>query len=70
MVTCLNNTDNIYKAGYLVIEDDLIVKIGSQKELPKTRNYDSEIGLGNRLVMPGLINAHTHTPMTLFRGQV
>jgi 5-methylthioadenosine/S-adenosylhomocysteine deaminase len=26
------------------------------------------VDLGRRLVMPGLVNAHTHTPMTLFRG--
>ncbi|MCL6510961.1 MAG: amidohydrolase family protein [Anaerolineae bacterium] len=26
------------------------------------------VALGRRLLMPGLINAHTHTPMTLFRG--
>ncbi len=26
------------------------------------------VDLGRRLLMPGLINAHTHTPMTLFRG--
>jgi 5-methylthioadenosine/S-adenosylhomocysteine deaminase len=28
------------------------------------------IELKNRLVMPGLVNAHTHSPMTLFRGMV
>jgi len=26
------------------------------------------VALGRRMLMPGLINAHTHTPMTLFRG--
>ncbi|MDO9546985.1 MAG: amidohydrolase family protein [Pelolinea sp.] len=70
MVACLDTTDQIYKDGYLVIEDDRIVEIGYQKDLPKNRKYDSEVNLGNRLVMPGLINAHTHTPMTLFRGHV
>ena len=70
MVACLDKTDHIFKDGYLVIEDNRIVEIGYQRDLPKNRNYDSEVDLGNRLVMPGLINAHTHTPMTLFRGHV
>ena len=32
--------------------------------------YESEgsINLGSHAVMPGLVNAHAHSPMTLFRG--
>ncbi len=48
----------------LIVEEDEIAGIG--------RNLDSRghdvIDCSNRVVMPGLINAHTHASMTLLRG--
>ena len=70
MVACLDSADHIYRDGYLVIEDNRIVEIGYQKDLSDTSSYSKIVDLGNRLVMPGLVNAHTHSPMTLFRGHV
>ncbi len=70
VVVCLDKTDQIYKKGYLVVEDDRIVEIGYQKDLDSQRKFDEVHELGPRLVMPGLVNAHTHSPMTLFRGHV
>jgi 5-methylthioadenosine/S-adenosylhomocysteine deaminase len=70
LVVTLDREDRILKDGYLVIEDDRIVDMGLRKDLNSDRNFDETVELGNRLVMPGLINAHTHTPMTLFRGHV
>ena len=69
-VIALDREDRILKEGYLVIEDDRIVEMGLQKDLNSQRKFDETVELKNRLVMPGLINAHTHTPMTLFRGHV
>jgi 5-methylthioadenosine/S-adenosylhomocysteine deaminase len=68
-ILTLDSQDNIYQPGFLVIENERIVEVGSQAELGN-RKFDQEINLGHRLVMPGLVNAHTHTPMTLFRGMV
>jgi 5-methylthioadenosine/S-adenosylhomocysteine deaminase len=70
LVVALDREDRILKEGYIVIEDDRIVEMGLQKDLNSHRKFDETVELGNRLVMPGLINAHTHTPMTLFRGHV
>jgi 5-methylthioadenosine/S-adenosylhomocysteine deaminase len=70
LIVLLDYDDNILKEGYLVVEDDRIVEIGLQKDLEKRRKFDEIVDLKNRLVMPGLINAHTHSPMTLFRGHV
>ncbi len=75
LITCdtlvqLDTADHIYSPGYLVLEDDRIVELGANRDLLPSRRFDKTIDLKNRLVMPGLINAHTHTPMTLFRGHV
>ena len=70
LVVALDPTDQILQEGYLVIEDDRIIEMGSQKDLDHRRKFDEVFDLKSRLLMPGLINAHTHTPMTLFRGHV
>jgi 5-methylthioadenosine/S-adenosylhomocysteine deaminase len=67
-IVTLDARDNIYSPGYLVVEDNLISEIGRQRQLGR-RRFDIELDLGSRLLMPGLINAHTHTPMVLFRGR-
>ena len=67
-IVALDDHDRIYAPGYLVVEDDLIAEIGSQDRLGR-RRFDVELDMGSRLLMPGLINAHTHTPMVLFRGR-
>ncbi len=69
MVLCLGQADRVFDRGYVVVEDDRIAAVGDVAELPASRVYDQEIDCRDRLIMPGLVNAHTHTPMTLFRGQ-
>jgi 5-methylthioadenosine/S-adenosylhomocysteine deaminase len=70
LIVALDPDDRVLKEGYLIIEDDSIIEMGLQKNLDRRRKFDDALELKNRLVMPGLINAHTHTPMTLFRGHV
>jgi 5-methylthioadenosine/S-adenosylhomocysteine deaminase len=70
LVVALDKDDHILKEGYIRIEDERIAEIGLQRDLDSRRKFDDVVELKSRLVMPGLINAHTHTPMTLFRGHV
>ena len=70
IIVTLDSDDLILKDGYLIVDDDRIVEIGLQKDLDNNRKFNEVVELQHRLVMPGLINAHTHTPMTLFRGHV
>lgn len=51
--------------GYLGIDGDTIDYVGDTRPLYE---YDEERDMGGRLLMPGLVNAHTHTPMCLLRG--
>src|SRR5687767_14635527 len=67
-VLALDLQDNTYQPGYLLVEDDRLVELGPIEKQPQG-HFDQRVDLGRRLVMPGLVNAHTHTPMTLFRGQ-
>jgi len=66
-VLTLDAQDHIYHPGYLVVENNRIVETGWEDNLA-ARHFDSQVNLSNRLIMPGLVNAHTHTPMVLFRG--
>ncbi|MGC9397805.1 MAG: amidohydrolase family protein [Anaerolineae bacterium] len=66
-VVTLDSADRIHRPGYIAVEGDRLRDLGPQ-EAVDPQDFDEVIDLGARLMMPGLINAHTHTPMTLFRG--
>jgi|Deesub1362A_J573_1020465.scaffolds.fasta_scaffold00121_12 5-methylthioadenosine/S-adenosylhomocysteine deaminase len=52
--------------GYILIEGSKIKKIDRGKYQGK--DYKTFIDAKNHIIMPGLINTHTHIPMTFFRG--
>jgi 5-methylthioadenosine/S-adenosylhomocysteine deaminase len=67
LVLTLDDEDNTFEPGFVILTDDRITEVGAQQDLTR-REFDEVIEMGSRLLMPGLVNAHTHTPMVLFRG--
>lgn len=61
----LNTVLNNYS---IVIHDGRILDLLTKQESLKKYNTDVEIDLHNQLLIPGLINSHTHSPMSLMRG--
>jgi len=59
---------NIYEPGAAAVDKGAIVSLGPRDEVERTYCGREWIDASGRLVMPGLLNAHTHAPMTLFRG--
>jgi 5-methylthioadenosine/S-adenosylhomocysteine deaminase len=57
-----------YKTGAIAITGNSIVAVGNQDHLVKEFVADQTIDCGGKILMPGLVNAHTHVPMTLLRG--
>lgn len=51
--------------GHVYVEDDIIQQVSKK---PISVEADFKINGKGKLVMPGLINTHTHIPMTLLRG--
>lgn len=65
-----NPQREIIEKGGLVIEKDRIKAIGQSKEIEKEykRQAKKIIDGQDKVVLPGLINAHGHLAMTLLRG--
>ncbi len=57
-----------YDPGAVAVQGDSIVAVGSEAELKKEYSATETIDCGGKVLMPGLVNAHTHVPMTLVRG--
>lgn len=56
--------------GAVVVSGDRIVAIGPRGDIDREYVATRTISGNGRVLMPGLINGHTHTAMTLFRGMV
>lgn len=67
LILALGETDKVIDPGYVLIEGGHIAALGAQSRAPASAVAE-RINCRGALVMPGLVNAHTHTPMTLFRG--
>lgn len=59
------NEKEIIKDGFLAVEGS---KITSVSDKCPEGEFDRVIDCKNKLIMPGLINCHTHIPMILMRG--
>lgn len=57
-----------YSPGAVAVKGDSILAVGSEEEIKKEYSADETIDCQGKVLMPGMINAHTHVPMTLLRG--
>lgn len=66
---CIIHGDNheYIASGYVLIENELIIEVNSGI-YPNEDIVDRVIDAKGKILMPGLVNAHTHSPMTLFRN--
>jgi len=65
VVTLSETEEVLIPEGFVLVENDRIAEVGKGEPTSKT---DSMVDCRNRVVMPGLVNAHTHLFQTLFRG--
>jgi len=67
LVTMDNDHRVIPDAG-IAIEHGRIVAVGSSTDIIRMYSAPERVDAAGKLIIPGLINGHTHIPMTLFRG--
>ena len=57
-----------FEPGAVAVRGSKIKAVGAEADLRAAFTADEIIDCGGKVLMPGLINAHTHVPMTLLRG--
>ncbi|MEO7070951.1 MAG: amidohydrolase [Nostocoides sp.] len=69
VLTC-DESDRILTGASILIEEGTITAIGPTEDLRRRaeERRATPVSARNRLAMPGLVNLHTHLPMTLLRG--
>jgi 5-methylthioadenosine/S-adenosylhomocysteine deaminase len=57
-----------YFPGALAVKGDSILAVGPEEVIRGEYEAAEGMDCGGKTLMPGLVNAHTHVPMTLLRG--
>jgi 5-methylthioadenosine/S-adenosylhomocysteine deaminase len=64
----MNSEYDLFAVGAVAVRDDVIVAVGTAEDLAGRFDAAETIDCSNAAIIPGLVNAHTHVPMTLLRG--
>jgi 5-methylthioadenosine/S-adenosylhomocysteine deaminase len=67
-VLCMDDDFTTYKNGAVAVKGDKIEGVGLTPDIEKKYQADEIVDCEAKVLMPGLINAHTHVPMNLMRG--
>jgi 5-methylthioadenosine/S-adenosylhomocysteine deaminase len=68
LVLTMDELLNQYEPGAVALLGDTILAAGNEKDIKDNYSADQVIDCRGKVLMPGLVNAHTHVPMTLLRG--
>lgn len=68
MILPMTGPEDFYPEGEIAIENDRIFFVGEKGSTPVSFIPDRVIELPDDVVMPGLINTHTHAAMTMLRS--
>jgi 5-methylthioadenosine/S-adenosylhomocysteine deaminase len=66
MILTMDQGDTVIKQGMIGIKKDRIAYVGTGVEGPVETL--KELDAGGGIILPGLVNGHTHAAMSLFRG--
>ncbi len=64
----MDGSKRLIENGAVAIAKDKIVAVGTSAEINRQFAARQTINANGKVVIPGLVNTHTHIPMTLFRG--
>jgi len=67
-VVTMNAERRIIEDGAVAVKGDAIVAVGPRAAVEAEYSGAQTIDARGKLLLPGLINGHTHVPMTLLRG--
>lgn len=67
-VITMNSEFEVFLNGAVALRQDRIVAVGPTDSLTRAYQADEVVDCARQVIMPGLINAHSHVPMTLLRG--
>lgn len=65
-ILTVDGQDSFFPRGRMTIEGNTILRVGHESQLPLEGEV---VDLGGGLVLPGLINTHTHSHSSLFKNQ-
>lgn len=68
IVLTMDDEYHFFRNGAVAISGDVITAVGETKRLSSEYSSTNIVDCKGKVLMPGLINAHTHVPMTLLRG--
>ncbi len=67
-VIVMDEGRTLFENGAVAVQEDKILAVGSAEVIAERYEAAEVVDCTGRVVMPGLVNAHTHVPMTLLRG--
>src|SRR5271170_6264154 len=67
-VVTMNARRQVIDYGAIAIVGDHIAAVGPRAEIERAWQAKQRIDRPDAILIPGLINTHTHAPMSLFRG--
>ncbi|HYY94889.1 MAG TPA: amidohydrolase [Pyrinomonadaceae bacterium] len=67
-VVTMDGERRVIEDGAVAVDHGRIVAVGKRSEVVGRYDARETVDASGRAVLPGLVNGHTHVPMTLFRG--